>query len=190
MTRDEATRIGHRALHSRPRCASNGDGWLPTCPVGIRAYMSTDIEIDRALAVVTATLNDQRLERYDREHVQAIVTGAVGGERQLTVDDGGGLHVSPAPGSARSGAPRAVSGSPSARTTPPSGQTRRSRPPRRNQASYARPHPAPRLPDCRRCPARVLGLPAPPGRGACAPSHRGRRTSSANSELRCSMSSA
>jgi hypothetical protein len=49
--RDEATRMGHRALHSRPRCASNGDGWLPTCPVGIRAYMSTDIEIDRALAV-------------------------------------------------------------------------------------------------------------------------------------------
>lgn len=54
--------------------------------------MSTDIEIDRALAVVTATLNDQRLERYDREHVQAIVTDAYGSEQQLTADDGDGLH--------------------------------------------------------------------------------------------------
>ena len=40
--------------------------------------MSTDIEIDRALAVVTATLNDQRLEHYDREHVQEIVTDRMG----------------------------------------------------------------------------------------------------------------
>ena len=54
--------------------------------------MSTDIEIDRALAVVTATLNDQRLERYDREHVQAIVTDPYGSEQHLTADDGGGLH--------------------------------------------------------------------------------------------------
>ena len=43
--------------------------------------MSTDIEIDRALAVVTATLNDQRLKRYDREHVQAIVTDPYGSEQ-------------------------------------------------------------------------------------------------------------
>jgi hypothetical protein len=54
--------------------------------------MSTDVEIDRALATVTATLNDQRLEHYDRARVQEIVTGAIGGEQSLTVDDGGGLH--------------------------------------------------------------------------------------------------
>jgi hypothetical protein len=54
--------------------------------------MSTDIEIDRALAAITATLNDQRLDRYDRERVQAIVTGALGGEQDLAVDDGGGVH--------------------------------------------------------------------------------------------------
>ncbi len=55
--------------------------------------MSTDIEIDRALAAVAATLNDQRLEHYDRARVQDIVTGAIGGEQTLTVDDGGGLHA-------------------------------------------------------------------------------------------------
>ncbi len=54
--------------------------------------MSTDVEIDRALAVVAATLNDQHLEGYERQRVQGIVTGALGGEQNLTVDDGGGLH--------------------------------------------------------------------------------------------------
>jgi hypothetical protein len=54
--------------------------------------MSTDIEIDRALAAVSATLNDQKVERYERERIQEIVTGTLGGEQTLTVDDGGGLH--------------------------------------------------------------------------------------------------
>ena len=54
--------------------------------------MSTDIEIDRALAAVSATLNDQKVEHYERERVQEIVTGTMGGEQTLTVDDGGGLH--------------------------------------------------------------------------------------------------
>ena len=54
--------------------------------------MSTDIEVHRALSVVTATLNDQRLKHYNRERVQAIVTEVLGGEHQLTADDGGGLH--------------------------------------------------------------------------------------------------
>ena len=75
--------------HVAPQTATVGYRrvrWVsaPTCP-----------RISRSTArwpSVTAALNDQRLERYDREHVQAIVTGAVGGERQLTVDDGGGLH--------------------------------------------------------------------------------------------------
>jgi hypothetical protein len=54
--------------------------------------MSTDVEIERALAVVTATLNDQKLEEYSRDRVQSLVDGAVGASQRLTVDDGGGLH--------------------------------------------------------------------------------------------------
>jgi hypothetical protein len=54
--------------------------------------MSTDVEIERALAAVRATLNDQRLESFDTDRIQQIVTGSLGGERTLTVDDGGGLH--------------------------------------------------------------------------------------------------
>ena len=54
--------------------------------------MATDIEIDRALATLSATLNDQGLEEYDPEPVQQIVTESLGGEMKLTVDDGGGLH--------------------------------------------------------------------------------------------------
>ena len=54
--------------------------------------MATDVEIDRALATVNATLNDQKLEEFDRDRVQEIVVEALGGEQQLVVDDGGGLH--------------------------------------------------------------------------------------------------
>jgi hypothetical protein len=54
--------------------------------------MSTDVEIERALATVTATLNDQKLEQFDTDRVQEIVTESLGGERKLQVDDGGGLH--------------------------------------------------------------------------------------------------
>jgi hypothetical protein len=58
----------------------------------MRADMSTDVEIERALAAVSATLNDQKLERFEPDRVQEIVTGALGGEQNLTVDAGGGLH--------------------------------------------------------------------------------------------------
>lgn len=54
--------------------------------------MAGDVEIERALAAVTATVNDQGLNEFDRKRVQEIVTQAVGGEPELTVDDGGGLH--------------------------------------------------------------------------------------------------
>ena|SRR2546423_14325014 len=54
--------------------------------------MATDMEIDRALAAVTATLNDQQLEHFDTKRVQTLVTEALGGSPNLTVDDGGGLH--------------------------------------------------------------------------------------------------
>lgn len=54
--------------------------------------MATDVEIDRVLAAVNATLNDQGLEEFDRDRVQEIVVEALGGEQKLVVDDGGGLH--------------------------------------------------------------------------------------------------
>ena len=54
--------------------------------------MASDVEIDRALATVGSTLNDQRVEEFDPKRVQEIVTGSLGGEMTLSVDDGGGLH--------------------------------------------------------------------------------------------------
>lgn len=60
--------------------------------MGNRPDMATDVEIDRALATVSATLNDQQLEHYDRDRVQEMVTQSLGGEQKLTADDGGGLH--------------------------------------------------------------------------------------------------
>jgi hypothetical protein len=54
--------------------------------------MSSDVEIERALAAVTATVNDQQVEEFETERIQEIVDQSLGGERKLTVDDGGGLH--------------------------------------------------------------------------------------------------
>jgi hypothetical protein len=54
--------------------------------------MTTDVEIERSLASITATLNDQRLEQLEPGRVQEIVDEALGGERELHVDDGGGIH--------------------------------------------------------------------------------------------------
>ena len=54
--------------------------------------MATDVEIERALNTITATLNDQGLEEFETGRVQEIVTESLGGEPALRVDDGGGLH--------------------------------------------------------------------------------------------------
>jgi hypothetical protein len=54
--------------------------------------MTSDGKIDRALAAITAALNDRRLEHYQTPCVQDIVKETLGGEPSLTVDDGGGLH--------------------------------------------------------------------------------------------------
>jgi hypothetical protein len=54
--------------------------------------MATDVEIERALATVSATVNDQRLEQFDRERFQELLDEALGSEHRLTCDDGGGLH--------------------------------------------------------------------------------------------------
>ena len=54
--------------------------------------MASDVEMSRALNAIGATLNDHAVERFDAGDVQQLVTGALGGEQTLTVDDGGGLH--------------------------------------------------------------------------------------------------
>src|SRR5436305_14261823 len=54
--------------------------------------MASDVEIGRALAAVAATLNHQKLDEWQTDRVQEIVTEALGGEQALKVDDGGGLH--------------------------------------------------------------------------------------------------
>jgi hypothetical protein len=54
--------------------------------------MATDIEIERSIAALTATINDQGMETIETDRLQEVVDGALGGERKLTVDDGGGLH--------------------------------------------------------------------------------------------------
>lgn len=53
--------------------------------------MPTDVEIDRALNALNVTLNDQRPDGLDVERLQQIVTGALGGEREIEVrPDGAG----------------------------------------------------------------------------------------------------
>lgn len=54
--------------------------------------MATDVEIERALNAITATLNDQGLEEFETGRVQKIVTESLGDKPELKVDDGGGLH--------------------------------------------------------------------------------------------------
>jgi hypothetical protein len=51
-----------------------------------------EMEVDRALATVTAAINDQKLDEFDADRVQKIVTASLGGVPALTVDNGGGLH--------------------------------------------------------------------------------------------------
>ena len=54
--------------------------------------MSTEVEIERVLATVTATLNDHKLEHFEASRVQEIIAAALGGEQRFRVDGGGGLH--------------------------------------------------------------------------------------------------
>ena len=54
--------------------------------------MATDVEIDRALVAISATLNDQGLDEFHAGRVQQIVSESLGGETELLVDDGGGVH--------------------------------------------------------------------------------------------------
>ncbi len=45
--------------------------------------MATDVEISRALNALTTTFNDQRAQAFDAPRAQQIITGALGGERNL-----------------------------------------------------------------------------------------------------------
>lgn len=65
---------------------------MPARGAGTGEDVATDVEIERGLATLAATLNDQGLSEFDAGRVQQIVTASLGGEPALTVDDGGGLH--------------------------------------------------------------------------------------------------
>jgi hypothetical protein len=54
--------------------------------------MASDLEIDRTLASLTATLNDRGLEEFDPPRVQKLVNESLGDAGPLTIDAGGGLH--------------------------------------------------------------------------------------------------
>src|SRR3954453_5570149 len=45
--------------------------------------MVSEVDVTRAINAVAATLNDQKLRNFDADHVQEIVTGALGGEQKL-----------------------------------------------------------------------------------------------------------
>jgi hypothetical protein len=54
----------------------------------------TDVELSRALNALATTLKDQRPPSMDRDRFQAIVDGALAGQRKLIVrreDDGSGV---------------------------------------------------------------------------------------------------
>jgi hypothetical protein len=53
----------------------------------------TDAEIEQALAAITTSLNDQQMDAFDTGTVQQLVDQSTGRHGELTVDDGGGLHV-------------------------------------------------------------------------------------------------
>jgi hypothetical protein len=48
--------------------------------------------IQRSVEAVAAALNDGGPDEFNTARIQVIIDGAVGAERLLTVDDGGGLH--------------------------------------------------------------------------------------------------
>jgi hypothetical protein len=48
----------------------------------------TDVEVSRSLNALVATLNDWAVGRADREQLQRIVTGALGGEERILVSPG------------------------------------------------------------------------------------------------------
>jgi hypothetical protein len=54
--------------------------------------MSSQVEIERALEAIAATLNEQQFDGFETRRIQKIVTQALGGAAKLKVDDGGGLH--------------------------------------------------------------------------------------------------
>ena len=48
----------------------------------------TDVEVSRSLNALVATLNDRGLGEAEREPLQRIVTGALGGEQRILIGPG------------------------------------------------------------------------------------------------------
>ncbi len=48
----------------------------------------TDVEVSRSLNALVVTLNDRAVGRADRDQLQRIVTGALGGEERILVSPG------------------------------------------------------------------------------------------------------
>jgi hypothetical protein len=53
----------------------------------------TDVEVSRSLNALVATLNDWAVARVDREQLQRIVTGALGGEERILIGPGVGTSA-------------------------------------------------------------------------------------------------
>jgi hypothetical protein len=45
--------------------------------------VANEVDVSRAINALTATLNDQKLESFDTDRIQEIVTGALDGEQKL-----------------------------------------------------------------------------------------------------------
>jgi hypothetical protein len=45
--------------------------------------VANEVDVSRAINALTATLNDQKLESFDADRIQEIVTGALDGEQKL-----------------------------------------------------------------------------------------------------------
>jgi hypothetical protein len=54
--------------------------------------MQTNLELDRAVSVVAATLNALNLAEWSAERVQEALDDALGTESPMWVDDAGALH--------------------------------------------------------------------------------------------------
>jgi hypothetical protein len=50
---------------------------------GYHVGMAGEVDLTCALNALAATLNDQKLDRFDADRIQELVTGATGGEQQL-----------------------------------------------------------------------------------------------------------
>ena len=88
--------------------------------------MASEVDLTRTINVIAATLNDQKLDHFDTDHIQEIATGATNGKHELI-----------AYGSGRSGELRdgSIDGTPVAKLTLEKGECWSSACPKRATAS-------------------------------------------------------